>query len=63
MVGLHELTYHKLYRGRAILFKTQGRYRNGQLRWGNLVAGGLEIQELDTDHDNVFKEPYVQIFR
>jgi len=26
------------------------------------MVDGLEIQELDTDHDNVFKEPYVQIF-
>jgi len=52
----------KLYRGRVILFKTQGRYRDGDLGWGNLIAEKLEIHELDTDHDNVFKEPYVQIF-
>ena len=26
------------------------------------MAEELEIQELDTDHDNVFKEPYAQIF-
>ncbi len=52
----------KLYRGRVIIFKTQGRYSNGILAWGELIAEGLEIQELDTDHDNVFKEPYVQIF-
>ena len=51
----------KLYRGRVILFKTQGRYRNGQFSWENLIADGLETQELDTDHDNVFKEPYVRI--
>jgi aspartate racemase len=52
----------QVYRGRAILFKTQGQYRNVQSRWENLVAGSFEIQELDTDHDNVFKEPYVRIF-
>jgi thioesterase domain-containing protein len=52
----------KLYRGRVILFKTQGRYRDGELGWGKHIAKRLEIQELDTDHDNVFKEPYVQIF-
>jgi len=51
----------RLYQGRVILFKTQGRYHSGQSGWENLVAGGLEIQEMDTDHDNVFKEPYVQI--
>jgi len=51
----------QLYQGRVILFKTQGRYRSGQSGWESLVAEGLEIQELDTDHDNVFKEPYVQI--
>jgi acyl-coenzyme A synthetase/AMP-(fatty) acid ligase/thioesterase domain-containing protein/acyl carrier protein len=50
------------YRGRVILFKTQGRYRSGQSGWENLLAGSLEIQELDTDHDNVFKEPYVRTF-
>ena len=52
----------KLYRGRVIIFKTQERYSDGKLAWGKLIADGLEIQELDIDHDNVFKEPYVQIF-
>lgn len=52
----------KLYRGRVILFKTQGRYSDGELGWGNLIAERLEIHELDTDHNNVFKEPYVQVF-
>jgi thioesterase domain-containing protein len=50
------------YRGRVILFKTQGRYRSGQSGWERLVPGKLEIEELDTDHDNIFKEPYVQTF-
>jgi len=52
----------QIYQGRAILFKTQGLYHRAQLRWGDHVAEGLEIQDLDTAHDNVFKEPYVQIF-
>jgi len=51
-----------VYRGRVIIFKTQGRYSNGQFGWGNFIAEGLKIEELDIDHDNVFKEPYVQIF-
>ncbi|HEX6801571.1 MAG TPA: hypothetical protein VF130_03770, partial [Candidatus Binatia bacterium] len=34
----------------------------GELGWGKHIAEQLEIYELDTDHDNVFKEPYVQIF-
>jgi hypothetical protein len=50
------------YHGRVILYKTQGRYRNRQLRWQDLIAGGLDIHELDTDHDNVFREPYVKTF-
>ena len=50
------------YQGRVTLFKTQGRYRNRQFRWGNLIAGELDIHELDTDHDNIFREPYVQTF-
>ncbi len=52
----------KLYRGPVILFKTQGRYRDGELGWGKHIVEQLEINELDTDHDNVLKEPYVQIF-
>ena len=51
-----------LYPGQVILFRTHGRYRNGQFPWANLIAGALEIQELDTDHDDVFTEPYVQSF-
>jgi len=51
-----------LYQGRVTIFKTQGRYSNGQFGWGNLIAEGSEIHELDIDHDSVFKEPYVQIF-
>jgi amino acid adenylation domain-containing protein len=52
----------KYYQGRVILFKTQGRYRDGEFGWGKQIAEWLEIHELDTDHNNVFKEPYVQIF-
>jgi hypothetical protein len=53
----------QLYQGRVILYKTEERYRDRQLRWGDfLTPERLEIQELDTHHDNVFKEPYVQTF-
>ena len=52
----------ELYRGRVILFKTEGRYHANESGWENLIAGRVDIQELDTDHDNVFKEPYVQTF-
>ena len=52
----------KFYQDRVILFKTQGRYSDGELGWGSLIAERLEIHELDTDHNNVFKEPYVQVF-
>lgn len=52
----------KRHRGPVILFKTQGRYRDRELGWGKHLAEGLEIHDLETDHDNVFKEPYIQTF-
>ena len=52
----------KLYQGPVILFITQGRYRDGELGWGKHVAEFLEIHELETEHDDVFKEPYIQTF-
>ena len=52
----------ELYRGRVILFKTPGRYHANQSGWEHLISGRVKIQELDTDHDNVFKEPYVKTF-
>jgi len=52
----------EVYLGNAVIFKTERRYDSGYTGWENLVAGGLEIEELDTDHNQVFKEPYVQIF-
>ena len=51
----------KPYDGRVTLFKTPGRYLDGELGWGTQIAERLEVQELDTDHDRVFQEPYVQI--
>ncbi len=50
------------YRGRVILFKSQGQYRGRNSGWENFVVGGLEIQELDSNHNNVFAEPYVRSF-
>jgi thioesterase domain-containing protein len=50
----------ELYRGRVVLFKTQGPLHSDRAGWENLIDGGLEVQELDTAHDDVFKEPYVQ---
>jgi thioesterase domain-containing protein len=32
------------------------------LGWGKHIAGRLEVKDLDTDHDRVLQEPYVQIF-
>jgi amino acid adenylation domain-containing protein len=52
----------QFYGGRVILFKTQGQYRDGALGWGKHIAEKLEIEELDTDHNRVFAEPFVQIF-
>lgn len=52
----------KYYRGQVVIFKTKGRYCEGQFGWENIITEGVEIQELDTDHDSVFKEPYVKVF-
>lgn len=52
----------KPYGGRVVLFKTQGRYRDGELGWGKHLAEKFAVQELEIDHMGVFQEPYVQTF-
>ena len=52
----------QFYGGRVTLFKTKAQYRDDQLGWGKHIAEKLEIEELDTDHNSVFAEPFVQIF-
>jgi amino acid adenylation domain-containing protein/FkbM family methyltransferase len=52
----------KKYQGSAVIFKTQGRYRSRRLDWEPFVVGRLEVQELDSGHEDIFKEPFVQGF-
>jgi len=33
---------------------------DSDLGWGNLVAGGLEIQQIPGNHFNMFTEPHVE---
>lgn len=59
----------QVYPGRAILFRTSEQpvellnwaTIDSDLGWGNLVAGGLEIQEVPGNHFNMFTEPYVRV--
>lgn len=60
----------QVYSGRAILFRASEPPEewlewcsvDSHLGWGELVAGGLEIQEVPGNHFNMFSEPYVQVF-
>lgn len=46
---------------RAILERTnQGWYLDPQLGWGNLVAKGLDVQEISSLHIKLFDEPQVE---
>jgi thioesterase domain-containing protein len=51
------------YSGRVVLFRAAERPAGWRtdpaLGWGGLVDGGLEICELDGDHDSVLQEPRV----
>jgi amino acid adenylation domain-containing protein len=55
----------QIYKGDAILFRSehQSLYVNlyPELGWGDLIAGGLEIQDIPSSHIMLMKEPYVRI--
>ena len=59
----------QVYSGRAILFRAREPLEDYlewcsveyHLGWDDLVAGGLEIQEVPGNHFNMFSEPYVQV--
>ena len=59
----------QVYPGRAILFRSSEMLTgwsdwwtvDPQLGWGNVVVGGLEIQEVPGNHMNIFSEPYVGV--
>jgi thioesterase domain-containing protein len=53
------------YDGRVLLFRSElyqtGRFRDPELGWGNLVRGGLNVQETPGDHHSMFVEPAARI--
>jgi amino acid adenylation domain-containing protein len=55
----------QIYAGQATLFwsEYQSLYIDlyPELGWGNLVAGGIEIQYLPGDHNALMQEPYVRV--
>jgi thioesterase domain-containing protein len=52
----------KIYKGPAVIFRTQGRYRNHRPDWETILHGRLQVEELDCEHESIFKEPHVQTF-
>jgi amino acid adenylation domain-containing protein len=59
----------QVYPGKAILLRTDDLARldaigvqyDPQFGWGDLIAGGLDIEHLPGSHLSLFKEPYVQV--
>ncbi|AVH67903.1 amino acid adenylation domain-containing protein [Nostoc sp. 'Peltigera membranacea cyanobiont' N6] len=57
------------YLGRAILLRTEDRYRDEavgtqydpQFGWSNLVLGGLDVHYIPGSHLEMLKEPHVQV--
>ena len=53
------------YVGRVMLFRSavqsMGPYRDPKLGWGHLLGDGLEICEMPGDHEDMFREPYVDL--
>jgi thioesterase domain-containing protein len=56
------------YNGSAVLFRTNDRLALGVFReadplngWGELIRGGIHLENLPGDHWNIFTEPAVSI--
>lgn len=53
------------YDGNVVLFRSavqsEGPYRDPRLGWGHLLNGSLEIREMPGDHEDMFREPYVEL--
>ena len=53
------------YPGHVMLFRSAiqsvGPYHDAKQGWGHLVGDGLEICEMPGDHEDMFREPYVQL--
>lgn len=55
----------QVYSGRAILFRSESQSlytdRYPELGWRDLVAGGIEIQDIPGTHMTLIKEPHVRV--
>jgi thioesterase domain-containing protein len=55
----------KPYAGQVLLFRStiqsKGSELDPTLGWGNLLDGGFEIREIPGDHNDMFREPYVEL--
>jgi thioesterase domain-containing protein len=53
------------YAGHVMLFRSAvqsvGPYHDAKQGWGLLVGDGLEVCEMPGDHEDMFREPYVQL--
>ena len=51
----------EIYPGRLIIFQASEDSRDLQ-DWGNWAAGGVDIRDVPGGHENVLKEPHVQVW-
>ncbi|MGC2723758.1 MAG: thioesterase domain-containing protein, partial [Candidatus Acidiferrales bacterium] len=53
------------YPGHVLLFRSAiqsvGPYHDAKQGWGHLLGDGLEICEMPGDHEDMFREPYVEL--
>ena len=52
----------KTYPGEMIIFRSPGIFKNPQLRWTKLIAGGIKTHDLPGNHKNgrvIMYEPFV----
>ena len=52
----------QLYPGSAIYIKSQKRSSDHRLKWGKVMAGGLEVHEIPGDHLDLINEPYFRLW-
>lgn len=62
----HKYLPNQVYPGSAVIITAVGEISlsssfDPQLGWGKLVAGGLEIHEIPSDHTELFDEPTVKV--
>jgi len=50
------------YPGQAIYIKSAKRSGDHRLKWGKVMAGGLEVHEIPGDHLDLINEPYFRLW-